>query len=106
MMLSGAAGAPDGMDFLDNLRFGQWALSGAQAHLVDDREDVLPGALAGHAALEHMCLELVPVVHVELLPDFLRKGNGQLTVTDARFRHRSLQHVRITAGVGYGQKAS
>jgi len=41
-----SAGAPDGTDFLDNLRFGQWALVGAQAYLIDDREDVIPGAFA------------------------------------------------------------
>src|SRR5260370_30952264 len=74
MLLPVAACAPDGMDLLDDFFFGQRALPAAETDFVDNAEDALAslparlGRRARHreAAVEHVRLQLVAVMHVEL----------------------------------------
>src|SRR5437879_5999020 len=70
-------------------------LSRPHPHLIDKLHDScarLPaGVIApsgkGHAVLEHMGIKLLAFAQVELLPNFVREGNGELAVADMSFGH-------------------
>src|SRR6516162_2063824 len=66
-------------------------------HLVGDRADPFPSALAGicrsrpehETPGKHVRFELVTVLQAELHPDLVKKRDGQFAIADAGFRHSS-----------------
>src|SRR5438046_487113 len=99
MRLTASTGAPYLLYRLDDLLFDLLdrlrGLLGRRINLVDRRQDALAGAVARlgsssdnrEAVLENMRFQFLTLMHVELLPDFVRERDRQLAVADVRFRH-------------------
>src|SRR5437016_4554810 len=113
-LLPGVPCAPNLAHGFDDFLLGHRRLSRTKLHLVNNREYPLPSAFSStgrlrrkrDAALEHVGLQLVAVLHVELFPDFLRQRDPQLAIANMGSRHRALHRVHMGMSISCARKTA